>query len=112
MSVETMPDASTSAASTGRPLTLLGAAPPALAAQQAFAAEVERVLRQAGTSGERLTIALYLILSEHTATTVAAGSESPQLQCRRCGPVNREWAARYPCPTAEQAFWALDAAYS
>lgn len=110
MSAESVPDSRT-LVGMGRPLTLLRSPQPALAAQQAFAAEVERVLRQAGTSGERLTTALYLILSEHAATPIAVGPEGPHLRCRQCRPGDQEPAARYPCPTAQQAFWALDATY-
>ena len=106
MSAETMPAPCTPVLP-GRPLTLVRAPQGALAAQQAFAAEVERVLLQAGTSGERLTTALYLILSEHAADPV---TEGVHLRCRRCR-VEDQAAARYPCPTAQQAFWALDASY-
>jgi hypothetical protein len=107
MPAEAMPDPPTPVP-WRRPLTLLRAPQPALAAQHAFTAEAERVLRQAGTSGERLTTALYLILSEHAADPVAEGL---QLRCRRCRLEVQEPAMGYPCPTAQQAFWALDASF-
>ena len=83
-----------------------------LLAQQAFVADVADVLRRAGTSGERLTTALFLILAEHAATpvTVLGNADDLHLRCRRCRAEGREPAAQYPCATAQQAYWALDAA--
>lgn len=83
---------------------------PVLVAQQAFAADAADVLRRAGTSGQRLTTALFLILAEHAATPVTGNADDLHLRCRRCRPENREPAAQYPCTTAQQAYWALDAA--
>lgn len=83
---------------------------PVLVAQQAFAADVADVLRRAGTSGQRLTTALYLILAEHAATPVAGNPGILHLRCRRCRSESPEPAAQYPCATAQQAYWALDAA--
>jgi len=85
-------------------------APPVLAAQQAFAADVAEVLRRAGTSGQRLTTALFLILAEHAATPVTGDPESLHLRCSRCRSESPEPADQYPCTTAQQAYWALDAA--
>ncbi|GAA1433167.1 hypothetical protein GCM10009616_24540 [Microlunatus lacustris] len=83
-----------------------------LADQQAFVADVADVLRRAGTSGQRLTTALFLILAEHGATPAGDGTESLHLRCRRCRSEDLEPAAQYPCTTAQQAYWALDAVLS
>jgi hypothetical protein len=110
MSVEVMsgPIPTTPAAS--RPLALLREPHPALAAQQAFVADAARVLRRAGASGERLTTALFLILTEHSAVPVAGDADGLHLRCSRCDVEDARPAGQYPCPTAAQAFWALDAA--
>ena len=51
--------------------------------------------------------ALYLILVAHTAAV--PGGPGIAATCAECRPERRESAGRYPCPTAQQAFWALDA---
>ena len=109
MSVEVHAAPASSTAAVHRPLTLLREPHPALEAQQAFVAGVDRVQRRAATSGQRLTTALHLILAEHAATPVADGSDGLHLRCTRCRDESQEPAAQYPCPTAQQAFWALDA---
>jgi hypothetical protein len=109
MSVEVVPRPIFTPLAAHRPLTLLREPHPALAGQQAFVADAARVLRRAGASGERLTTALYLILSEHAATPVGGGPEGLHLQCSRCRADDLDPAAQYPCPTAQQALWALDA---
>ncbi|WP_375432348.1 hypothetical protein [uncultured Friedmanniella sp.] len=81
---------------------------PALADQQAFAEASARVLRRAEAAGERLVIALYLVLSQHRAV-VRYDPAGPHLSCAECRPVGRLPREQYPCPTAQQAFWALDA---
>ena len=93
-----------------RPLVLHQEPQRVLTAQQAFAADVTDVLRRAGASGQRLTTALFLILSEHAATPVAGDPENVLLRCSRCRAESPERAAQYPCTTAQQAYWALDAA--
>jgi hypothetical protein len=109
MSVEAMPEHTPTTAPAHRPLTLLREPHPALAAQQSFVADAARVLRRAGTSGERLTTALYLVLAEHAATPVADGPDGLHLRCTRCRTDDLEPAEQYPCATAQQACWALDA---
>ena len=108
MSVEATPD-STFAVPAPRPLTLLRQPHPALGAQQAFVEDAERVLLRAGTRGDRLTTALFLVLRAHGAELVPGQSEGPHLRCTTCRSDALEPAAQYPCPTAQQAFWALDA---
>ncbi|SDT31895.1 hypothetical protein SAMN04488543_3712 [Friedmanniella luteola] len=108
MSVEVMAEP-TSPVTGHRPLTLLREPHPALDAQQAFATAAALVLRRAGASGQRLTTALHLILAEHAGLPVVDGPEGLHLRCTRCRDEDREPAAQYPCPTAQQAFWALDA---
>ena len=110
MSVEALPQPTPTTVAARRPLTLLREPHPALAAQEAFVVGAARVLRRAATSGERLTTALYLVLAEHAATPVADGPDGLHLRCTRCRHDDLDPAAQYPCPTARQAFWALDAA--
>jgi hypothetical protein len=93
-----------------RTLTLLREPHPALAAQQAFVEAVAPVLRRSGVSGERLTTALHLILLAHPAVPVSDGPDGLHLRCARCRHEGLAPAQQFPCPTAEQAFWALDAA--
>jgi hypothetical protein len=73
-----------------------------------FLAACAELLPKAEASGDRLVTALYLILRAHTAVVEGEGSQRI-LTCAECRPGRREPQARYPCPTAQQAFWALDA---
>ncbi|WP_375425644.1 hypothetical protein [uncultured Friedmanniella sp.] len=91
------------------PLHLVRDPHPAYAAQQAFADESDRVLRLAGASGQRLATALYLVLRQHHAVPELDPDGGSHLTCAECRPTDRDPADQYPCPTAEHAFWALDA---
>ena len=90
------------------PLRLVRDPHPSLAAQQAFAAECERVLRLAQASGQRLATALYLVLRQHHGVP-ELGPDGLHLTCAECRAADRAPADQYPCPTAQYAFWALDA---
>ena len=74
-----------------------------------FLAAAAELLPRAEASGDRLVTALYLILRTHTAVTETDGEDRRFLTCAECRPDGREPGTRYPCPTAQQAFWALDA---
>lgn len=91
------------------PLHLVGDPHPALEAQQAFADASDRVLRLAGASGQRLATALYLVLRQHHAVPGLDSDEGLHLTCAECRAAGRAPADQYPCPTANHAFWALDA---
>jgi hypothetical protein len=80
-------------------------AAPALA----FLAASAELMPRAEASGDRLVTALYLILRAHTAVAETDGDQRRFLACAECRSEGREPHARYPCPTAQQAFWALDA---
>lgn len=90
------------------PLRLVRHPHPALEAQQAFADEADRVLRLAQASGQRLATALYLVLRQHHAVP-EMGTDGLHLTCAECRAADRAPADQYPCPTAQHAFWALDA---
>lgn len=92
------------------PRTRTAPAHPALAEQQGFADERARILRRAEPSGERLVTALYLVLTRHRPTATESDDGRPHLSCAECRPEGRDPLAQYPCPSAQQAFWALDAA--
>jgi hypothetical protein len=81
----------------------------ATASALSFLAASAELLPKAEASGDRLVTALYLILRAHTAAVEAEGSQQGFLACAECRPGRYEAQARYPCPTAQQAFWALDA---
>lgn len=89
------------------PLRLVRDPHPALEAQQAFADDCYRVLRLAGASGHRLHTALFLVLRQHYAIPEVA-PDGAHLTCAECRAAGRPPAEQYPCPTAQQAFWALD----
>ena len=77
-------------------------------AQQEFLAERDRLLVRAAVSGHRSTTALYVILRTHGAEPVATGARRT-LCCVTCVRPGGAERVRYPCPTAEQALWALAA---
>jgi hypothetical protein len=81
----------------------------ATATAMSFLAASAQLLPRAEASGERLVTALYLILRAHTAVTVTDAEQRRFLTCAECRPEGREPHRQYPCPTAQQAFWALDA---
>lgn len=78
------------------------------AAQQEFLAERDRLLVRAAVSGHRSTTALYLILRSHGAEPATTGA-GRTLCCVTCASPGGAERACYPCPTAEQALWALAA---
>jgi hypothetical protein len=80
----------------------------ALAGQQVALSERSRLLRRAQASGHRLVSALYLVLDRHDASTVVTDGRV-HLTCVECHPRGRAADAQFPCPTAQQAMWALDA---
>jgi hypothetical protein len=81
----------------------------ATASALTFLAASAELLPKAEASGDRLVTALYLILRTHTAVAETEANQPGFLTCAECRPGRREPQARYPCPTAQQAFWALDA---
>jgi hypothetical protein len=81
----------------------------AAATALAFLAATAELLPRAEASGDRLVTALYLILRTHTGVTSTDGDQRRLLTCAECRPDGREPGRQYPCPTAQQAFWALDA---
>ena len=85
------------------------AAHPALAEQREFAAACREVLRRAGAHGHRLVTALHLVLDQHRPVEATTATGARHLSCAECRPEGRDPAAQYPCPSALQAFWALDA---
>jgi hypothetical protein len=90
------------------PLCLVRDPHPAFEAQQVFADEADRVLRLAQVSGQRLATALYLVLRQHHAVP-EMDVDGLHLTCAECRAGDRAPVDQYPCPTAQQAFWALDA---
>ncbi|MCW2805453.1 MAG: hypothetical protein QOF52_704 [Propionibacteriaceae bacterium] len=80
--------------------------------QQAFISDCARVMLKASASGQRLVVALYLALTYHVAAVSTAEDGTVHLTCCECRSDGREPGAQYPCPTAQQAFWALDAVLS
>lgn len=107
MSVDTVSGLELTAA--GGTLVLLRDAHPALMAQQAFVLDREAVLVRSGVSGQRLVTALHLVLTTHRPEASAALDGSVHLSCGTCRPDDRTPSEQYPCATAQQAFWALDA---
>ena len=82
---------------------------PGLTAQLEFAARCQQVLRRAGAHGHRLVTALHLVLDQHRPVEATTATGVRHLSCAECRPDGRDPAAQYPCPSARQAFWALDA---
>ena len=74
--------------------------------QEAFIRQRTTLLRRALASGDRLIGALAIILHAHDTTSVLTGGQAV-LRCREC----RADGGRgdYPCSTASNALWALDA---
>jgi len=75
----------------------------------AFVSEAAELMPKAEASGDRLVTALYLILRCHSAVTETDADRRPYLTCAECGPGPGALRRPYPCRTAQQAFWALDA---
>lgn len=90
-------------------LVLVGRMDPEVEAQQEFLSQTDRLLRRAGASGDRMVTALYLILAVHAAIA-DVGSDRARYICAVCRP-DAHPAQSYPCPTAEQATWALEAVF-
>ena len=76
------------------------------APQHEFLDERARLLVRAAVSGHRSTTALYLILRTHAPEPAGTGVEGA-LCCLTCAGPGGTGRACYPCPTAEQALWAL-----
>ena len=91
------------------PLRLVRDPHPSFDAQQTFLDETTRVMRRAEASGQRLVTALYLVLRQHGAVAEVNPEHGLHLTCSECRSEGRDPADQYPCPTAQQAFWALDA---
>lgn len=86
----------------------LTAEPPrsVLPEQELFIRQRTALLRRALASGDRLIGALAIILHAHDTTSVLTGGQLV-LQCRECRAEGD--GAHYPCSTAANALWALDA---
>lgn len=74
--------------------------------QEVFIRQRTTLLRRALASGDRLIGALAIILHAHDTTSVLAGGRVV-LQCRECRADGS--GGPYPCSTAANALWALDA---
>jgi hypothetical protein len=68
------------------------------------------VLRRALASGDRLTTALAIILHGHRPEAVLDGDTVARLYCAECRHDPSPTGQGYPCSTAENAIWALEAA--
>jgi hypothetical protein len=77
--------------------------------QQAFVDKCQAVLLKAQASGQRSSTALYLILAAHAPVLALTEESVAHLTCAECRPHRRPPEEQYPCRTAQQAFWALDA---
>lgn len=89
---------------------VIGTPHPALERQQLFADQRRELLPRAQATGQRLASALYVVLNQHLPATVTSEAGQVHLSCAECRPDGREPAEQFPCPTAEQALWALVAA--
>jgi len=78
----------------------------AAARSATFVRAATALLPRAAASGDRLVTALYLILQTHVGVEVRGSGADSCLTCAECRPAAD---GQYPCRTAEQAFWALDA---
>ena len=67
------------------------------------------VLRRALSTGDRLLSALAIILNGHDPETVTSGAGRVYLQCRVCRSHDEPALDAYPCATAKNALWALEA---
>lgn len=74
--------------------------------QDLFIRQRTALLRRALASGDRLIGALAIILHAHDTTSVLSGGQLV-LQCRECRADGD--GVHYPCSTAANALWALDA---
>jgi hypothetical protein len=102
------PEPARTAGSTQPPRLVLVPPRAGTAAQRGFLAERDHLLVRAAVSGDRSTTALYLILQSHGAEPATTGADRTLccVTCVRAGGAER---VCYPCPTAEQALWALAA---
>ena len=82
----------------------------ATAEQQDYLRRRTAVLRRALASGDRLVGALAVILNGHDPERSGAETGRPVLRCRACRPAGAPGLDAYPCPTAKNALWALEAA--
>lgn len=67
------------------------------------------VLRRALSTGDRLLGALAIILNGHDPEAVTSDDGRVYLQCRVCRSHDEPALDTYPCATAKNALWALEA---
>ncbi len=67
------------------------------------------VLRRALSTGDRLVSALAIILNGHDPEPVVTADGRRSLQCRVCRGHDEPALDAYPCATAKNALWALEA---
>ncbi|SER32747.1 BLUF domain-containing protein [Microlunatus flavus] len=69
----------------------------------------DHVLRPALTNGDRLVGALAIILNGHDPEPGTGPDGRTVLRCRVCRSHEEQALDSYPCPTAKNALWALEA---
>lgn len=80
--------------------------------QQDYFARRQAALRRALVSGDRLIGALGIILNGHEPEVLEAVDGSASVRCRECRSQDSPVLDDYPCPTAKNALWALEASGS
>lgn len=77
--------------------------------QQDYLERRRAALRRALVSGDRLYGALGIILNGHEPEVFEATVATARIQCRECRSHDEPALDSYPCPTAKNALWALEA---
>ncbi|GAB2578144.1 BLUF domain-containing protein [Microlunatus antarcticus] len=96
------------AVQSGAPITL----PAGTVEQQDYLERRRTALRRALVSGDRLVGALGIILNGHEAEVVDDADGRSRVRCRECRAYGSAVLDEYPCPTAKNALWALEASGS
>ena len=77
-----------------------------------YLARRRTVLRRALVSGDRMVGALGIILNGHEPEAVEVAPGTTSVRCRECRSHDASVLDAYPCPTAKNALWALEASGS
>ena len=77
--------------------------------QQDYLERRQAALRRALVSGDRLVGALGIILNGHGPEVFATADGTSSVRCRECRGQDSRILESYPCPTAKNALWALEA---
>jgi Sensors of blue-light using FAD len=77
--------------------------------QQDFDERRRAALRRALVSGDRLVGALGIILNGHEPEVFEHADGTSSVRCRECRSQDAPVLDDYPCPTANNALWALEA---